>query len=76
MQQMLHLCMSKNYYLVAYTGKTRNGNFTFKQAREQRIVGSLDKILQSDEGLSPSKIHQDVHWETAKNGLQIIVSSF
>lgn len=53
---MLHLCMLKNYYLVAYTGITRNGNFTFKQARGQRIIGSLDKILQSEEGLSPSKI--------------------
>lgn len=54
MKQMLHLSRVKNYYLVTYTGTIRNGNTTFKQARGQRIIGSLDKILQSEEGLVSS----------------------
>lgn len=76
MKQMLHLCGLKNCYLVTYTGITRNGNITFKQGRGQRIIGSLDKILQSEGGLFSRKTYQDIHWEIAKNGLQISVSSY
>lgn len=64
MKQMLHLSRSKNYYLVTYTGIIRNGNTTFKQARGQRIIGSLGKILQSEEGLLSSNHLVPIDYKT------------